>query len=111
MTRDELRRFECADVVVLFVLVERDDEAWSRTLQLEWRDERAWLGDQDGNGWFLDEECFGRVRTIDDDLRSRLGVHGDDAQLFLSLNVRSMPDDRSTITMTGLRIPFSGEPD
>ena len=76
-------------------------------LQIEWRDERAWLGDEGGNGWYLDEGLFGRVRTIDDDLRDRLGVHGDGAQLFLSLNVETMPDDRSHVTMTGLRIPFS----
>lgn len=107
MTREELRRFEGVRVSVLFMLVDQPEEAWSRTLQLGWRDARAWVGDEDGNGWFLDEDLFERVRVIDDDLRESLGRHAGDAQLFLSLNVGTMPEDRSSITMTGLRIPRS----
>ena len=107
MTRDEIRGFDGVRVSVLFMLVDQPDEAWSRTLQLDWRDARAWVGDDDGNGFFLDEELFERVRVIDDDLRESLGRHADDAQLFLYLNVGSMPQDRSAVTMTGLRIPRS----
>ncbi len=107
MTRDELRGFDGARVAVIFVLVDETGEAWFRTLRLDWRGARAWLGDEDGNGWFLDEEMLDRIRVFDDDLRDSLDEYPDDTQLFLSLDVSNMPEERGSITMTGLRIPRS----
>jgi hypothetical protein len=107
VTRDELRRYDGASVAVLFMMRDGPAEAWSRTLRLDWRDEQLWLGDEDGNGWFLDEESFERIRSIDDDLRETLGRHADGASLFFGVNVGTMPEDRSSITMTGLQIPRS----
>jgi hypothetical protein len=109
VTRDELRAFDGADVAVLFMLVDEPDEAWTRTLHLYWQDDRPWIGDKAGKGWFLDEALFDRVRVIDDDLRDSLGRHVDGAQLFLALNVSNLPEGRA-MTMTGLRIPRSERP-
>ncbi|HWT04533.1 MAG TPA: hypothetical protein VN224_02150 [Xanthomonadales bacterium] len=92
---------------MLFMLVDEPGEAWTRTLRLNRRDARIWIGDETDNGWFLDEALFDRVRVIDDDLRDSLGRHLDDAQLFLRLNVSNLGEGEA-MTKTGLRIPREG---
>ncbi|HEV3089596.1 MAG TPA: hypothetical protein VGX96_20510 [Candidatus Elarobacter sp.] len=104
MTREELRGFDGACVAVLFVLVDEADEAWFRTLQLDWHDDGLWLSDEQG-GWRLDESQFERVRFVDDELRQAMGDYVEGAQLFLALDVSNAPNGLDGMTMTGLRIP------